>query len=262
MRAEGKRGGKREKEVAKMSHRRRGGFTLVELLTVVAIIGMLVALLMPAVMGSREKGRQAKCTNHQKELGTAVLQYETSKDRFPGYINQFRATSSPTSWVVMVLSDLGRKDLWREYRDGGKDPVQVDQLVCPSDLEWEGQRGRLSYVANCGLDDANSPTNEAYNGVFHNHSSAVPPNNQVRLLWTETGEKQVGFLWKPQGSGAYHGPVAGKPSSNHPGGIMVTFCDGHAQFLHDDIDYRVYQHLMTPDSSRAGVPGVLGEDDY
>ena len=53
-----------------------------------------------------------------------------------------------------------------------------------------------------------------------------------------------------------------RPSSHHSGGVVVSFCDGHQQFVSEDIDYRVYQHLMTPDSKAAGVAGELKESDY
>ncbi len=53
-----------------------------------------------------------------------------------------------------------------------------------------------------------------------------------------------------------------RPSSRHGDGVVVIFCDGYGRFLSEDIDYRVYQHLMTPDSRAAGVPGVLSEDDF
>ena len=53
-----------------------------------------------------------------------------------------------------------------------------------------------------------------------------------------------------------------RPSSRHPGGVVASFCDGHQQFLSEDIEYVVYQHLMTPDSAKAGVPGVLIEEDF
>jgi hypothetical protein len=45
-----------------------------------------------------------------------------------------------------------------------------------------------------------------------------------------------------------------RPSSNHPGGVLATFCDGHQQFISEKIDYSVYQHLMTPDDKGAGLP--------
>jgi prepilin-type processing-associated H-X9-DG protein len=38
-----------------------------------------------------------------------------------------------------------------------------------------------------------------------------------------------------------------RPSSRHPGGVVMTFCDGRQQFVSDTLDYLVYQHIMTPD---------------
>jgi prepilin-type N-terminal cleavage/methylation domain-containing protein len=308
MNGEGKRGRKWKEEVLAMSHRSRGGFTLVELLVVVVIIGMLIGLLMPAVIGAREKGRQAKCINNQKELGLAVLQYEVSKGRFPGYVNRFGANLNPLSWAMMVFADLGRADLWQEVRAGNMaavENIRIEQLVCASDLEWENVPTRLSYVANCGLpgdDDG------AAQGVFHDHFNVLPQSDQVRLsatdirdgtaqtlmlsehvseaTWTDQAEAQIGFTWEVApdedelnrwqigNPDIFPNARPGVCASNHPGIVIVTFCDGHTHSLSDDINYTVYQHLMTPDSVRArsallaaGVPdvnltGVLDEGDY
>ncbi len=59
------------------------GFTLVELLVVITIIGILVALLLPAVQMARESGRQAQCSNTLKQLALACLQHEQSHGFFP-----------------------------------------------------------------------------------------------------------------------------------------------------------------------------------
>lgn len=59
------------------------GFTLVELLVVIAIIGILVALLLPAIQAAREAARRTQCTNKMKQLGLAVLNYESAKKLLP-----------------------------------------------------------------------------------------------------------------------------------------------------------------------------------
>ena len=70
------------------SARRRLGFTLVELLVVITIIGMLVALLLPAVQNARERGRQLQCLNNLKQLSLAAVSHDSSKGQFPG-LTQF-----------------------------------------------------------------------------------------------------------------------------------------------------------------------------
>ena len=83
---------------------RRTGFTLVELLVVIAIIGILIALLLPAVQAAREAARRSQCLNNMRQLGIAVLNYESATTTFPYGWNTWGA-----GWQLPVLpfAELG-----------------------------------------------------------------------------------------------------------------------------------------------------------
>ena len=245
--------------------RRKPGFTLIELLVVISIIGLLVALLLPAVQKAREAANRNSCQNNLKQIGLASHSFHG----LFGYLQSDNGATAPpypfpnTCWNLQTLPYIEQQNAVSPVSNGqavnGNDPsggaggtgslvptnngkVRLNVYLCPS----RGVRGQglidygyvqLKYAALYG----------APLGVSLGHISNAQGTSNTALV-THIGCNPKDYSFGPTSwyncaqpvvtqSKADNQTVVGEYcttfGSPHPGGNLVLFADGHVQFLDD-----------------------------
>jgi prepilin-type N-terminal cleavage/methylation domain-containing protein len=124
---------------------RPSGFSLVELLVVIAVIGLLVAILLPAVQAARESARRTTCQKNLRQIGLALHNFESAQKRLP--VGAKYMLGFGTSWLVDLLPFVEENGLYQQLNlrianagyptlspDNGTaaDGVILSVLRCPS----------------------------------------------------------------------------------------------------------------------------------
>jgi len=148
------------------------GFTLVELLVVITIIGVLMALLLPAVQAARESARRSHCTNNMKQMGLAIHNFESVKKKLPsGGEGTDYSVSPPVtafeshSTFTLLLPFIEKKDIFdlMNLRYSYRAPVNqtaaktwISTYICPTNPYQEGRDpqgfGALDYYCTVYTD--------------------------------------------------------------------------------------------------------------
>ncbi|HJQ78762.1 MAG TPA: DUF1559 domain-containing protein [Lacipirellulaceae bacterium] len=189
-------------EVRAVSKSKRGAFTLVELLVVVAIIGVLVALVLPAVQSARESARRTQCLNNLKQLGIALHNYVSAETHFPpGSVAKTYAGEpnhpqtfyrwSSLAHLLPYMENQAVRDLLDLslplYMPGAGYPIAdknksgvaqvLPEFLCSSDLRQPVKTawGPTNYVA-CAGSGAGGGTPFETDGVFYVNSATAFAN--------------------------------------------------------------------------------------
>jgi len=190
------------------SRTQSSAFTLIELLTVIAIVGVLAAILIPTMERVRESAHKAACLSNLRQIGVALkLQINDTKGRFP---------SRGDSWL-----NYGQvADALLPFLDG-----DVDAFVCPAHSA-EDTYFRLEIVSKPG-----NYTNYEFNGTLANY--VMSEERQ------ETNRGTAGIFNPSMAAFAYDRPYMTREGQDprlqpHPGGANVVYVDGSAAWLPEE----------------------------
>jgi prepilin-type N-terminal cleavage/methylation domain-containing protein/prepilin-type processing-associated H-X9-DG protein len=260
-----------------MNQHMRTAFTLVEVLVTVAIMGALVAVAVPAVQQAREAARRSQCQNNLRELGAALLGYESAHGRLPA--GRDAQNRWQHSWATAVLPQLEqdalfqRYDYTRAFDDPANEPVTKNNLAvfrCPSAIgKWDG---KTDYGGNYGSALTGLTPGFQYGfaweaGTFPPIHVAMPGRHRsasVRLGEITDGTSQTflvledadraaeeGGLWAnghncfAHDNGPINSSISKEIFSRHPAGANALLADGSIRFLSAPMAMSVVGALCT-----------------
>jgi len=221
--------------------RRRSGFSLVELLVALAVIGLLVALLLPAVQSAREGARRTQCRNNLHQIGLAL---ENHAEQFGHYPQDGERGHGFGTYLLALLDQRALYDkidpLNAPLPPGSVVPETGDVVLavfrCPSAPDADrlaSGYARSSYIGNGEIFRQATEFRDILDGDSQTMSVGETSGDHA---WALPGTASTSLA--PNGGGGF--------SSEHAGGIHILLCDGAVRFISDSIDLATFQALGTP----------------
>jgi len=220
----------------------------------VLCIGVLTALLLPAIQAAREAARRSQCMNNLRQIGLALHNYHDQYACFPPAYFADETGKPMHSWRVLILPQLGEQALYNEYNFS--EP-------------WDGPNNgrllaRMPAVYACPSHAAAGPgTNTAYAGVF-GEQCVFTGKSPVRITDITDGTSNTllvgeatgaGIPWmKPEDIDVTKHPALEDSdgfSGDHRGGVNFLLCDGSVRFLNLTINPTVLKALFTRNGNEA-----------
>jgi prepilin-type processing-associated H-X9-DG protein len=214
-----------------ISSKDRGAFTVMELLSVVTVLGILVSLALPGLAQAKEKARSIQCTGNLSQLARGLIMYEGEERGYPGagfpvVAQRMLTYRTDDSWDMRILPFVFNNT--NLFNCPSERPRMNGQLKMDTYGYNAGGTCRINdFTQNLGLGFAHSFTNTAMSVVRPEHLRS--PSEMIALgdlqmppgVWINTITPNV-----PQPLGGLKTVVAPR----HRGGANAAFCDGHVEF--------------------------------
>lgn len=252
-----------------LSPRLRGAFTLLELLTTTAIIGLMVGLALPAVQNAREAARRSTCSNNLHNQVLALHSYHALRNEFPA--GRLVKGGMETSWCLEILPHCeqgalaGQYDRSQPWGDPANNLAVANTSLslfrCPSsnlkfegDTDYGGMMGSILSSASwagslgngvlieVGTSDA-SPV--SISGITDGTSQTICLVESTDRDPLDGGRWISGFNLVSHDSGAVSAFDGGEIFSLHRTGAYVTFADGAVKYLRSSVESKVIGALCT-----------------
>ncbi|MBV9865901.1 MAG: DUF1559 domain-containing protein [Abitibacteriaceae bacterium] len=208
------------------------GFTLIEILVVIAILSLLAAILFPVFSRARESARRTSCASNLKQLGMAFMQYtQDSDERLPLATDGGNGGSKvPGGWVYFDTWPYSGTQHFDVTRGNVYPYVKNPQVyICPSDTYGSDSGDSYAYNACMTASTLSQPHNGKNLAVFPDTS-----------IWMLLSEESMGCCDSTDDGFEYPGNTF---SSRHLGGSNIAFLDGHVKFFRQDkIVTEAYQY--------------------
>ncbi len=216
----------------------RRAFTLVEMLVVIAIIGALMGLLIPAVRSARGSAKSVRCENNLRQIGVGLERYHAEYKGYPvdaknGYgiltfllpfLEQDSVFARLRPWENVRPGHIARTDLGGAF---------IEVFSCPTSANRQTLLGfgRSSYLGTREL----FPWKTSQTQVRDGKSSTIA-----------IGETLADHAWVLPGTAESIPPgPEGLFGSRHPEGANFVFCDSSVHFISEDVHPEVFLALCT-----------------
>jgi prepilin-type processing-associated H-X9-DG protein len=244
-------------------------FTLVELLVAICVVGILIALFLPARSTARESALRTVCINNLRQIGLAMQSYHQKHGCFPPAYIADENGKPKHSWRVLILPFMGYGQLYSQYRfdESWDSPHNItleaqmpSEYCCPSSGRYRTS-GITSYAMIVGHDAiSDGPNSRRASDIKDGlgYTIMVAEAAGAGINWMEPRDLAVDKMtFQITYSGDQSKAYLREISSDHPTIANVLFCDGSVRILPKDIGPKHLEALLTIDGGE-----TVKMDDY